>query len=52
MSVLNHMMHRVEAITLDGIAALGLLGGFVIATVQEVRSSHPATAWEMVRAIR
>lgn len=52
MALFTTFMQRVEAITLDGFAALGLLAGFVVATLQELRSGHPATAWELVRAVR
>jgi hypothetical protein len=52
MALFTSILHRVEAITLDGFAALGLLAGFVFATLQEFRSGHPATAWELVRAVR
>lgn len=43
---------RFEEIARDSLTAVGLLASFIIASLQEFRSGHPATAWELVRDVR
>ena len=46
------LFNRFEAIACDSLSAVSLLALFFAASIQEIRSGHPATAWELVRAVR